>query len=179
MRVVLDTNVLLSAVLFRGLPRSLLESALRGGIDLVTSPTLLMELEELLHRKFHFPSELAHATRTEMESLADVVTPTEVPRVARDPEDDEVLAAAVVGAAEAIRRSRPAFARHLPGDADPHAGPVRRAHRESRLATPTGADEDPRIGPGGDHDMAGKVDGQAEAAQVAAAAREAIAKRIA
>jgi len=102
MRVVLDTNVLLAAVLFRGLPRSLLESALRGEIDLVTSPTLLMELEELLHRKFHFPSELAHATRTEMESLADVVTPTEVPRVARDPDDDEVLAAAVVGAAEAI-----------------------------------------------------------------------------
>ncbi|MGH2659911.1 MAG: putative toxin-antitoxin system toxin component, PIN family, partial [Actinomycetota bacterium] len=29
-------------------------------------------------------------------------TPTEVPRVARDPDDDEVLAAAVVGAAEAI-----------------------------------------------------------------------------
>lgn len=102
MWVVLDTNVLLSAILFKGLPRSLLESALRGEIDLVTSPTLLTELEELLHRKFDFTSELARATRMEMESLADDVTPTEVPHVARDPDDDEVLAAAVGGGSETI-----------------------------------------------------------------------------
>ena len=40
--------------------------------------------------------------RSELESTAEVVTPARVPRVVRDPDDDQVLAAAVEGRAEAI-----------------------------------------------------------------------------
>lgn len=102
MRVLLDTNVLISAILFRGLPRTLLSGAIRGELDLVTSPALLDELQAVLARRFEFPPELARAVMGELESLADVVVPDDVPAVSRDPDDDQVLAAAVAGDVEAI-----------------------------------------------------------------------------
>lgn len=102
MRVLLDTNVLISAILFRGLPRSLLDRAIRGELDLVTSPVLLDELEKILTDRFQVPSELARLARSELEILAEAVVPDDVPAVSRDPDDDQVLAAAVVGDVEAI-----------------------------------------------------------------------------
>ena len=101
MRAVVDTNVLVSAVLFGGVSRNLLIRAIRGEIDLVTSLALLDELEDVLTEKFDFSREAARATRSEIEFLADVVEPVDVPRVCRNP-DDEVLAAAVAGRADAI-----------------------------------------------------------------------------
>lgn len=102
MRVLLDTNVLISAILFRGLPRSLLDRAIRGELDLVTSPVLLDELEKILTDRFQVPSELARLARSELEILAEAVVPDDVPAVSRDPDDDQVLAAAIVGEVEAI-----------------------------------------------------------------------------
>lgn len=103
MRAVFDTNVLISAVLFGGIPRRLLVWAIQGEIHLVTSSALLDELEHTLSdEKFAYGRLAARATRSEIESLAEVVEPTEVPRVCRDPDDDEVLAAALIGAAEVI-----------------------------------------------------------------------------
>jgi len=100
--VVLDTNVLVSAVLLGGVPRRLLERGIRGELDLVTSPALIDELEEILRERFGFPAEIAGLVRGEIEVLADVVRPSVVPRVVRDPDDNEVLAAAQAGRAEAI-----------------------------------------------------------------------------
>jgi putative PIN family toxin of toxin-antitoxin system len=101
-RVLLDTNVLASAILFGGIPRTLLERGIRGELDLVTSPALMGELEELLGRKFGFPPEAARQVRSELELVADVVRPRSVPQILRDPDDDQVLAAADEGAAQAI-----------------------------------------------------------------------------
>jgi putative PIN family toxin of toxin-antitoxin system len=44
MRLVLDTNVVVSGMLWRGAPRRLLELARTGDIQLFTSPELLSEL---------------------------------------------------------------------------------------------------------------------------------------
>lgn len=102
MRALLDTNVLVSAILFGGLPRQLLEAALIGELDLVTSPALLAELEGILTRKFGFASTMAASIRAELESLSDVVEPVPLKPVLRDAADDLVLATAVSGATDVI-----------------------------------------------------------------------------
>jgi putative PIN family toxin of toxin-antitoxin system len=101
-RILLDTNVLVSAILFGGVPRQLFEGALTGDLDLVTSPPLLAELEAVLIRKFEFPSTMAASIRAELESLSEVVEPTPLKQVLRDADDDLVLATAVAGAAAVI-----------------------------------------------------------------------------
>lgn len=102
MRVLLDTNVLVSAVLFGGTPRELLRLVIEGRLELVTSRHLLDELEEILERKFGFSRATAVETGSELETLAYLVESTDVPRVCRDPDDDQVLAAAAYGRAAVI-----------------------------------------------------------------------------
>lgn len=102
MRVLLDTNVLLSAILFGGVPRRLLQAVIDGRIRLVTSRHLLDEFEGILEEKFGFSMAAAVETRSELEVLAEIVEPVDIPQVCRDPDDDQVLASATVGAAEVI-----------------------------------------------------------------------------
>lgn len=102
MRVLLDTNVLVSAMLFGGLPQDLVERAFRGEFELVTSDALLDELEGVLRDRFERPSVLARALRDELASAADVRRPADLPRVTRDPADEMVLAAALDGRADRI-----------------------------------------------------------------------------
>ena len=51
MRAVLDTNVVVSALLWGGTPYKLLQAATDGEIELFTSPALLDELRDVLARK--------------------------------------------------------------------------------------------------------------------------------
>ncbi len=102
MRVLLDSNVLISAILFGGIPRKILEVALVGDVDLITSPPLLAELERVLTQKFGFRSTTAASIRAELEALGEVVEPTAIEQVTRSSADDLVLAAAVAGQVEVI-----------------------------------------------------------------------------
>ena len=50
MRLVLDTNVIISALLWGGVPYQLIEAAAAGEIEFVTSAALLAELRNVLGR---------------------------------------------------------------------------------------------------------------------------------
>lgn len=102
MRLVLDTNVLLSGYLFGGVPRVLIRAAFTGSVQLVTSPALLNELEGVLALRFEMDASAVHLLRADIEQIADVIIPAEVPRVLDDPDDDEVLAVVVPGRAELV-----------------------------------------------------------------------------
>jgi len=107
-RLVLDTNVVISALLWRGTPYRLLETIRRQeSLQLYSSSALLEELADVASRPA-FTKRLATIGKTAPEILVDyleaieVVEPVDVPRVARDPDDDHVLACALAATAELI-----------------------------------------------------------------------------
>ncbi len=102
MRALLDTNVLVSAVLFDGLPQDRVERAFHGEFELVTSEAMLDELERVLRVKFARPPTITRALREELSSLADVRRPAEITPASRDPADDMVLAAALDGNVDSV-----------------------------------------------------------------------------
>lgn len=102
MRALLDTNVLISAILFGGVPRRLIEAALAGELDLVSSQPLLTELESVLTGKFEFPTSIAASIRSELEALSETVEPMQIDRITREEADDVVLATAVAGEVEVL-----------------------------------------------------------------------------
>jgi len=101
-RVVFDTNVLISALVYGGLPRELLTRVFRGELTLVTSAALMDELEEVLIARFGHAPSLARTVRAEIDLLAEVVAVSDLERVAQDADDDAVLAAAIAGEARVI-----------------------------------------------------------------------------
>ncbi len=109
MRVVLDTNTIVSGVISAGSPpRQLVDAAKAGVFDLVTSEALLAELLDVLGRR-KFAARLQDAGLTpqgivdDLRKLALVVAPPAVPRVVTsDPDDDHVIAAALAGSADLV-----------------------------------------------------------------------------
>lgn len=104
MRIVLDTKVLVSALLFGGLPEEVFHGCVRGEPRLLTSEVLLTELGSVLGRsRFGLPGEVVRAMVAEVTSVADrVETTTEVSAIPEDPTDNAVLACAVDGKADHI-----------------------------------------------------------------------------
>jgi uncharacterized protein len=108
MRVVADTNIVVSGLLWKGNPRRVLDAAREGTIDLFTSAVLLTELEDVLNRE-KFAQRLAsvgvspHELVLGYAALASVIQPTSIePVILADPDDDAVLACAVTAQAEII-----------------------------------------------------------------------------
>lgn len=106
----LDTNVAVSALAWRGMPYRLLQAIRHQPetVQLYSSEALLAELAGVLARP-HLRKPLAAIDRTPAEVLTDyaasmeIVAPTEIPRViVNDPDDDHVLACALTARADAI-----------------------------------------------------------------------------
>ena len=97
LKVVLDTNVLISAILFGGKPRQILERAIRGEIRLCLSEPILEELKGVLQRsKFDYSPEMIQFILTGLTGIADFVNPSETINVVlEDPDDNRILECAV------------------------------------------------------------------------------------
>jgi len=94
-RAVLDTNTIVSGVGWGGSPGAVLDAALAGRFEMVTSPSLLDELRRVLsYPKLQAVNGGADEL-TELLALATVViNPTETVAVSRDPDDDRLIEAA-------------------------------------------------------------------------------------
>ena len=101
MRVVLDTNVVVSGLNFPGNERLVLELALRGRFELYLSSFILEEIAGVLGRKFGWDEDrVSEAPRT-LEKAASVIEPRRLPDViAANEADNRILECAVEAAAD-------------------------------------------------------------------------------
>jgi uncharacterized protein len=101
LRLVLDTNVAVSGLLWGGHSRRLLELALDNTIALYSSPVLIDELSQTLHyvklgKRITAMETTAQALVASYSAMVTLVVPQQVPRViVQDADDDQVLACAV------------------------------------------------------------------------------------
>ena len=93
--VVLDTNILISAIGFGGKPREILNLVLEREIMGVISPVLLAELEDVISKKFPKLENDFRRTRRRIKRRFKMVYPSETINVLRDKPDNRILEAAV------------------------------------------------------------------------------------
>ncbi len=102
-RIVADTNIYISALMFGGLPGVLVNLGLMQAFTLVISPALLDELQDKLRVKFGVLAQDASAIRVKLETVGDLIDPAIVLEVVTDdPDDNRVLECAVAGRADYI-----------------------------------------------------------------------------
>ena len=102
MTVVIDTNVVLSAILFGGKSKQVLEMALSGSIPLAISESLIIELQGVLQRpKFKLSAQLVQTIISEYASIANWIEPSEHFKVVvDDPSDNYFIDCAVAAKAD-------------------------------------------------------------------------------
>ena len=104
MKIIIDTNVLMSRIFFGGVPGQILDVWREGQFELVTSPGVIdeyMRVGERLTRRFDevdVQPILAFIIQN-----AEVVADTPLPEsVCKDPDDDKFLACALAAGADLI-----------------------------------------------------------------------------
>ena len=107
MRLVLDTNVVASAMLWGGNPKRLLQARREKRVELFTNVTMLAELTDILGRR-KFEKKIAASLLTIDQlvdgyaELAQVMRPTPTPRIVSDPDDDVVIGTALAARADLL-----------------------------------------------------------------------------
>lgn len=106
-RVVIDTNVFISAILKSGNPEKIISLWRQGNIHLLLSPFLATEILTVLHR-LEIGSTYIQQLTYRLEHHTIQILPSSPITLCRDPKDNEILSLAVDGAAHYI----------ITGDAD-------------------------------------------------------------
>lgn len=101
-RVLVDTNVFVSALVFGGKPAIVLQLIEAAGIEIAISDELESELVETLTGKFGWSPERVNEARDRLWHNAFRVAPAPLAGVVRDQGDDHILAAAIASGASLI-----------------------------------------------------------------------------
>lgn len=97
MRVLLDTNVIISAVTTRGLCADVFRAVL-GAHELVTCAQVLQEVRRVLSIKFGVPEQLIAEYLELITQEAIVAEPEDLPDLPIQDQDDAAIVAAAIGA---------------------------------------------------------------------------------
>jgi len=102
MKVLVDTNVLISAFVFGGNAERVLEKVLALG-DVVCSVFILDELTRVLTKKFAVPAEKVTRILDTLNQIVVMIEPNSpLPDVCRDPDDSNILQLAASSNADFI-----------------------------------------------------------------------------
>ena len=103
MKVVLDTNVLVSGIFYGGIPGEILEAWLRGRLTACATPLILVEYLVALEDLGSKDPDLAARWKRLLPKLCQVIPDLEAyPALSRDPTDDKFLFCAVRVRAECL-----------------------------------------------------------------------------
>jgi uncharacterized protein len=101
-RIVLDTNVYISAFLFGGKPSLILDRIEGGQIELCYSQPIRKEVEGVLAEKFAWPAETISLACAPFWNIGICVKPRRTIRACSDSDDDRILECAVEAQAQYI-----------------------------------------------------------------------------
>lgn len=96
-KVVLDSNIIISAIIFGGKPQIILRKVYKREIYGVISEVIIAELNEALVKYFKIPSGKLKKLNKRIKSRLEVVIPKVQIKVSRDVSDDKIIEAAVEG----------------------------------------------------------------------------------
>ena len=102
LRIVLDSNVLISSYVFGGKPESVLQLIITDKVQGVTSQSLISEFLDVLRKKFKVSSTDIQRVQNEIQELFEIVYPKETLHVVRDEDDNRVIEAAIEGNCDCI-----------------------------------------------------------------------------
>ena len=98
MRIVIDTNVIASAVFFGGKPYQLLRYIMEGRVNGVASKEIVDEYEEIVLRlKRKYPAVSTMIPFKDILSRFEIIRVSSDIHVSRDPDDDKFISCAVDG----------------------------------------------------------------------------------
>ncbi|MBI2008502.1 putative toxin-antitoxin system toxin component, PIN family [Candidatus Amesbacteria bacterium] len=102
MKVVCDTNVLISAFKFGGVPYEIIKKAILEQIELISSPQILLETATTLKEKFGWENSEINSTIRFLGRVSKVIKPQVRINKAADPDDNKILECAVESGADYI-----------------------------------------------------------------------------
>ena len=104
LRIVLDTNILISAIVFGGKPREILEKIITNKIRLAILKDILDETDGVLSgKKFKYPPQVVYEIRNAIEELGEIIVPEKrINRIKKDPDDNRILECALTANADFI-----------------------------------------------------------------------------
>lgn len=104
LKVVVDTNVLVSAAIVPGKQFEIVKLAKLGKIKLITSPNILKEFEEVISReKFGFSKEQVSLAIKQILEIAEIIIPQhKIDFIKSDPDDNIILECAQESNADII-----------------------------------------------------------------------------
>ena len=103
MRVVLDTNVYISAILFGGNCEEILRLAVSGSFNIVISKDILTEIGSILKEKFRWSKKQVVEAISYIKDISTVIKPdVALSVVKKDPSDNKIIECAVASNAAYI-----------------------------------------------------------------------------
>jgi putative PIN family toxin of toxin-antitoxin system len=103
LRIVLDTNIYISAIRFGGNPEQILDSGRKRETEILVSEEILGETAKVLRKKFEFNDLQIDETLREIRHIAYLTTPKNTIKIIKEDEpDNRVLECAFEGNADYI-----------------------------------------------------------------------------
>lgn len=103
LKVVLDTNVYLSGIIFGGNSRHILDILIEKKIIAIASPAILLEISQKLEKKFNWSKEQILVTVKTLAKTAKIVNPQKRLTVVKaDKNDNKIIEAGVEGRVDYI-----------------------------------------------------------------------------